>query len=153
MLTIEKLIKLSEHGREFIYIYYYPTYREMAFMNDVVLWPCKIGRTDQHPAVRVKQQLNSCAPELPVIACVFQCDNSRALESTIHNYMKFHNRFLEHSFNQEWFNTNPDEVIALIETLSAEPDEVWHRRMISMVDIDDIGDDVDTNTGDNYYGG
>lgn len=124
-LNIQRWITLHADSGEYVYLYYYPTYREMAFTNDVTQWPCKIGRTEQHPIARVSQQLNSCAPETPVIALVFQCNNSKALESTIHNYMKLHNRFLEHSFNQEWFNTNPDEVMGIIKALMQTPDDVY----------------------------
>lgn len=97
----------------------------MAIMNDVHQWPCKIGRTDQHPVKRVWQQLNSSSPELPVIALVFQCSYSRLWEAVIHKYMTLHNRFLKHGFNQEWFNTNPDEVLAVIRTLATDPDKTW----------------------------
>lgn len=124
-LNIQRWFTIDSNGNEYIYLYYYPTYREMAFMNEVTQWPCKIGRTDQHPVTRVSQQLNSCAPETPVIALVFQCDDSRSLESTIHNYMKLHKRFIEHSFNKEWFNTNPDEVVGIIKALMQTPDDVY----------------------------
>ena len=103
-------------------------------MNDVTQWPCKIGRTEQYPVTRVYQQLNSCAPETPVIALVFQCENSRRLESTIHNYMKLHNRFLDHSFNKEWFNTNPDEVVGIIKSLIKTPDEVYSASLLDKYD-------------------
>lgn len=130
-IPIQKWITINRDGREYIYMFYYPTYREIAFMNDVAQWPCKIGRTDQHPTTRVLQQLNSCAPETPIIALVFQCNDSRILESTIHNYMKLHHRFLEHSFNKEWFNTNPDEVIGVIGSLMQTPEDVLTTRSLS----------------------
>lgn len=124
-LDVERWFTVDDDGQEFVYLYYYPTYQDMAFMNDVTQWPCKIGRTDQHPVTRVKQQLNSCAPEQPILSLVFQCANSRALETTIHNYMKLHNRYLKHSFNQEWFNTNPDEVMYIVNALMRTPDDLY----------------------------
>lgn len=127
MLDIERMIVLDSDGLEYIYVYFYPTYKEMAFMNDVHQWPCKIGRTDQDPQKRVRQQLNSCAPETPEIALVFQCENSRALENVIHNYMKIHNRFIKHTFNQEWFSTNPDEVLSIVQALYNSPEDIWSR--------------------------
>ena len=60
-LNIQRWFTIDSNGNEYIYLYYYPTYREMAFMNEVTQWPCKIGRTDQHPVTRVYQQLNSLA--------------------------------------------------------------------------------------------
>ena len=133
-LDIQKWVVINEGGQEFVYLYFYGTYKDIAMMNDVIQWPCKIGRTDQHPLVRIRQQLNASTPELPEVAVVFQCDNSRALENLIHNYMKLHNRFLVHSFNQEWFNTNPDEVETVVKSLMLSPDEILERSYKDMYD-------------------
>lgn len=124
-LDIQKFIQLDKQGHEFVYLFFYPTYKEMACLNDVSQWPCKIGRTDINPITRVLQQLNASSPELPELALVFQCNDSRELESTIHHYMKLHRRFLIHDFNQEWFNTNPDEVEYVVKSLLIEPENLW----------------------------
>lgn len=124
-LEIQKSIQIDKNGSEFVYLFFYPTYKEMALINDVVQWPCKIGRTDINPITRVLQQLNSSAPELPELALVFQCNDSRELESTIHHYMKLHHRFIIHDFNNEWFNTNPDEVEYIVNSLLLSPESIW----------------------------
>lgn len=123
-MDIKRYIKIGNGGNEYIYVYYYPSYKELAFYNDVTLFPCKIGRTDKNPISRVTQQLNSCAPEEPIIALVFECENSRLFEKVIHQYMELHQRHIEHSFNKEWFNTNPDEIYAVVKNVLESPDEL-----------------------------
>ena len=126
-LSVQKWIPLDMDGQEFVYLFFYPTYKDIAYMNEVSQWPCKIGRTDVNPVVRIQQQLNSSSPEEPEIALVFQCSDSRDLESVIHHYMKLHKRFLHHDFNKEWFNTNPDEVLNVIKTFALTPDDILKR--------------------------
>lgn len=124
-LEIERWVPVNKGGHEYVYLFYYPAYRDLAFYNDVTQWPCKIGRSTIDPITRISQQLNSSSPELPVIGAVFQCDDSQELEATIHHYLKLHHRFFHHPFNQEWFNTNPDEIVSVVKTLAMEPDDVF----------------------------
>ena len=43
-------------GSSAIYVYYFSTYRVHATINNAVRWPCKIGRSDRDPMLRVLSQ-------------------------------------------------------------------------------------------------
>ena len=97
-------------GSNAVYVYYYDVYKELADNKGNAEWPCKIGRTDIDPIQRVIGQAGTCYPELPHIALIIFCDDSSALEATLHNILKFQKKWLKNAPGTEWFLTSPKEI-------------------------------------------
>ena len=106
-------------GKQEVYLYYYPTYRENAELKRPpvwkesrkdALWRCKIGEThDQDTETRTKQQ-GRVFPEKKVTALVMRTDDSKRLETIIHEILKMWGRWIENAEGDEWFKTSPAEV-------------------------------------------
>ena len=106
-------------GKQEVYLYYYPTYRENAERTRVLvwkqfrkdaLWHCKIGEThDQDTETRTGQQ-GRVFPEKKVIALIMKTDDSKRLETMIHDILKMWDRWVENAEGEEWFLTSPAEV-------------------------------------------
>ncbi len=113
-LDVEKTLFLTNsksNHTEYVYVYYYQTYKSNAYMNDITIYPCKIGSTTRGlPLLRCVEQLNTSTPETPTIALLVKCENAERIERALHGNLKANNRHLKHFFNQEWFLTNPSEV-------------------------------------------
>jgi hypothetical protein len=99
------------------YLYYLPTYRILAESNGEKLWPCKVGRTGQDPLTRILSQAATALPEKPHVAIIIHTDQPAVLESTLHGALTLRGRLIEDSPGSEWFLTNPDEVLALAQSL------------------------------------
>lgn len=93
-----------------VYVYYYETYKQLSELKGEKKWACKIGRTDRNPIQRIINQSGTCCPEIPHIALVIYCDDSCALESTLHSILKLNKRWLADAPGVEWFITSPEEV-------------------------------------------
>ena len=111
--------KFLGKGKQEVYLYYYPTYRENAelkrppvwkeYRKDA-LWRCKIGEThDQDTETRTKQQ-GRVFPEKKVTALVMRTDDSKRLETMIQEILKMWNRHAKDADGKEWFLTSPAEV-------------------------------------------
>ena len=106
-------------GRQEVYLYYYSTYRENAERKRSpvwkqsrkdALWRCKIGEThDQDTETRTGQQ-GRVFPEKKVIALIMKTDDSKRLETRIHEILKMWDRWVENAEGEEWFLTSPAEV-------------------------------------------
>lgn len=97
-------------GNNALYVYYYDTYKKYAEQNGRNSWECKIGRTDKDPLQRVFGQAGTCYPELPHIALIINSIDSSLLESTIHDILKFKNKWIRTAPGTEWFLTTPEEI-------------------------------------------
>ena len=108
-------------GSEEVYLYYYPTYRKYAelqrppvwkqYRKDA-LWRCKIGEThDQDTETRTGQQ-GRVFPEKKITALIMKIDDSKKLETMIHEILKMWNRQVDakDADGKEWFRTSPKEV-------------------------------------------
>jgi len=82
-------------------------------------WPCKIGRTDGDPILRVMAQANTALPERPEIALVVRTAQPAALELALHSILKLGGRWRHDSPGSEWFDTSPDEVLSLYRAIEA----------------------------------
>lgn len=102
-------------GDSAVYLYYLPAYRLQAESNEDVFWPCKIGRTDRDPKLRILAQAATALPERPHIALVVKTTKPLALESTIHNVLTLRGRKINDSPGAEWFLTSPSEVRAIVD--------------------------------------
>jgi hypothetical protein len=98
-------------GETIVYCYYLPAYQELAKINKEEFWPCKIGRTNGDPLIRVLNQVSTSLPEYPNIALKIKTEDSRSLEHAIHNILTLKKRKISSSPGSEWYLTNPDEVI------------------------------------------
>jgi hypothetical protein len=94
-------------GENFVYVYYYNTYKKYAEINGLKSWECKIGRSENNPLQRIFSQSGTCYPELPHIALIIRCDNSLQLETTIHNILKCRGKWIDDAPGTEWFFTFP----------------------------------------------
>jgi len=96
-----------------VYLYYLPTYRILAEKNGENVWPCKIGRTERDPLVRVLSQASTALPETPHVALIVRTQFPVAWESALHGVLTLRGLKIEQSPGSEWFLTSPDEVIEL----------------------------------------
>jgi len=102
-------------GDSAVYLYYLPIYRLQAEANEEVCWPCKVGRTDRDPKLRILSQAATALPENPHIALVVKTSRPVALEATIHNVLTLRGRRINESPGAEWFLTSPSEVRAMVD--------------------------------------
>ena len=97
-------------GTNFVYVYYYPTYRHQAKSQDMDVWACKVGHTKSDPHKRIESQSSTAMPERPEVGLVMKTDKPRVLEQTIHGILRLRDRFMEDAPGREWFITSPSEV-------------------------------------------
>ena len=97
-------------GEGSVYLYYFPLYREVAESKGESVWPCKVGRTDNDPVLRVKSQTATAIPEEPEIALIIQTDAPSDMEKAIHAILAVRGRHKEEAQGREWFMTSPREV-------------------------------------------
>ena len=102
------------NGNYAIYFYYYPSYRKLSESHGEKTWPCKIGRTDRDPLIRILSQAATALPEKPVIEFIIKNNDSSLLETMIHSILTLRGKQVKDSPGTEWFNTNPEEVIEII---------------------------------------
>jgi hypothetical protein len=96
-----------------VYLYYFPLYREMAESKGESVWPCKIGRTEGDPVLRVRSQAATAIPEEPEIALTIRTDVPPDMEKAIHAILAISGRHIEKAQGREWFRTCPREVEAI----------------------------------------
>ncbi|NCQ79457.1 MAG: GIY-YIG nuclease family protein [Microcystis aeruginosa W13-15] len=101
-------------GKNAVYLYYFNNYKSFSLMKGESNWPCKIGRTDRDPLIRILSQSSTALPEKPTIEFIIKTEDSALLETMIHSILKVRNRYIQDSPGTEWFNTNPTEVLEII---------------------------------------
>jgi hypothetical protein len=104
-------------GTGAIYVYYFPTYRLRAEEHGETIWPCKIGRTDGDPLLRVLSQVATALPEKPHIALVLRTSQPSAWESALHGVLTLRGLQLEDSPGVEWFLTSPEDILELVRSI------------------------------------
>lgn len=105
-----KADKVIGKGDNIVYVYYYDVYKRLSALDGKDVFECKIGRSDGDAFQRILSQTGTCYPELPHVALIILCDNSRLLEATIHNILKLKNKHIASAPGTEWFMTSPEEV-------------------------------------------
>lgn len=103
-----------------VYCYYFSTYKMLAQTQGKSRWPCKIGRTDRDPLLRILSQSSTALPEIPSIEFMIKTQNSSLLETAIHSVLQIRGLHLKNSPGLEWFETNPDEVLEIVKYLNKE---------------------------------
>jgi hypothetical protein len=113
-------VKKYGEGKNSVYLYFFDTYRDLAHLKSIDIWPCKIGRTDRDPILRVLSQSSTALPEKPRIEFIIRVDDSALLENMIHSVLKLKNRKVDGSPGTEWFNTNPKEVLDIVSSVNPQ---------------------------------
>lgn len=109
-------------GASAIYLYYFEAYESHPDAQAEGRWPCKIGRTDRDPLQRVLSQSTTALPEIPRVSFVMKTPFPSRWESAIHSILRLRGRIIETAPGNEWFSTNPTEVLNLIRTIDPEID-------------------------------
>lgn len=102
------------HGKQSVYVYYYEHYHHY---RETYYWPCKIGMSKKSVVKRIKEQLKTAVPEVPTLSLVIKTDTAYLLEQALHAILAVKGRQLENSPGLEWYNTTPDEVLTICQTL------------------------------------
>ena len=97
-------------GKDSVYLYYYPSYRRLAELEDEEVWPCKIGKTTRNAISRITSQTRTALPEYPKVGLVIKTDELRLMETTIQNILKLQGKQKMDAPGTEWFLTSPSEV-------------------------------------------
>jgi hypothetical protein len=107
-------------GSESVYLYCYEAYRRLAQKEGRRLFPCKIGRSERDPLLRVLSQSSTALPEVPTVVRLFKTNDSSALEAAIHCILSLRGREVENSPGTEWFLTSPEEVDDIVRFISED---------------------------------
>lgn len=111
--------KIIGSGDESVYLYYFPslpTYKRSSELGgETTYWRCNIGSTKGDVAKRVVVQCQF--PERPRIALIMRTDDCTSLETKIHTELKRHGLQLDDAVGEEWFLTNPAEVLSIFESI------------------------------------
>lgn len=100
-------------GSDSVYLYYYPTYREVAESKGNTVWPCKIGMSERDPLLRILSQGATAMPEAPKIGLIIKTDQAFTMEKALHYILALKGKRVE-SPGTEWFLTNPAEVEKIV---------------------------------------
>ena len=104
-------------GEREVYIYYYPTYQQAAELKGESNFACKIGKTKDDSIRRIYSQTGTGMPEEPTTGLIIKTDFPEELERCIHSILKAMGRHKVDAPGTEWFNTNPDEVGRIFNSL------------------------------------
>jgi hypothetical protein len=105
---------VTGEGDDSVYLYYFESYRRLAEIKGNRLFPCKIGRSERDPLLRVLSQSSTALPEFPRIARLFKTNDGSALEAAIHSILSLRGMEIEDSPGTEWFLTSPDEIDSIV---------------------------------------
>ena len=90
-----------------VYIYYYPSYKELAKLKGEDKWPCKIGRTERDAETRIKEQ-GTGMPEHATREVVIKTDDPNSLEQTIRSLLKRKGWHIQDAPGDEWYLINSE---------------------------------------------
>ena len=102
--------KIIGSGKQSVYLYYYPAYRDLAELQDEKVWACKIGKTRYDAVSRIRSQTRTALPEYPKVGLIIKTDKLRLMENTIQNILKLQGKHKQDAPGTEWFITSPSEV-------------------------------------------
>ncbi len=108
------------HGLYAVYMYYFENYKRLAELEGELFWPCKIGRTDRDPLIRILSQTSTGLPEKPSIEFIIKTKDSALLETMIHAVLKLRDKQVKDAPGSEWFMTNPQEVLEIVKYVNQE---------------------------------
>lgn len=104
-------------GTESVYLYWFPSHKELATLKTEAVWKCKIGRSLGNVEERVNDQCGTSNAEAPIIGLVIKTPNCAELEEVLHKILKFKGKHVQDAVGKEWFLTSPNEVLLLYSVL------------------------------------
>ena len=96
-------------GREAVYGWYYPAYRELATLKGEKVWPIKVGRTGVDPETRMVSS-SGFSPEQPVLGFVHHAEDAESCEKYHHAILSALRKHIGDARGTEWFNTSLDKL-------------------------------------------
>ena len=112
--------RIFGRGKHWVYLYYFDEDKTTAESQGKDHWRCRVGRAKSDPEGRITRPTKG-TPVSPRIAVLFRTDKWVELEGAIHRILKLRDSHLDKLQGEEWFNTNPDEVVEIY-------DFIMHRR-------------------------
>ena len=97
------VLRADAHDTGAVYLYYLPAYRLQSETENGTVWPCKVGRTDRDPLVRILSQAATALPEKPHVALIVYTKHPFALEAAIHAVLTLRGKKVDDSPGKEWF--------------------------------------------------
>lgn len=123
--TLAAGIEVGE-GAQAVYVYYFPTYRELARFDGRDRWPMKIGMTVANEVhLRVREQIGTAMPERPILGLVYRTNVAGHAERVLHGMLEVRGRRITAAPGHEWYDTNLDEVQEIL-TFATGTDAVGH---------------------------
>lgn len=103
-------------GKGEVYLYYYPSYAELAKLKGESSYRCKIGMTNGDHQKRFASARRTEEPEKRRIALVIKTDHPADVERLLHASLKLAGKTAD-APGKEWFITNPAEITELYNCL------------------------------------
>lgn len=103
------------NGKEAVYVYYFPAYRDQAAHLGRVDWPMKIGMTASDVTARIKAQISTAMPETPAIGLIYRTDTATNDEWLLHSTLRARGRHLSTAPGQEWYMTSLVEIREILD--------------------------------------
>ncbi len=98
-----------------VYVYYFPSYKELAIRKKEARWPVKVGMTSTgNSSIRVLNQQGTAMPETPVVGYECLTNTPRKLEQGLHAILHCRGQQLVDAPGTEWFLSNPDEIREIV---------------------------------------
>lgn len=98
-----------------VYVYYFPSYKELAIRKKEVRWPVKVGMTSTgNSSIRVLNQQGTAMPETPVVGYECLTNTPRKLEQGLHAILHCRGQQLVDAPGTEWFLSSPDEIREIV---------------------------------------
>lgn len=98
-----------------VYVYYFPSYKELAIRKKEARWPVKVGMTSTgNSSIRVLNQQGTAMPETPVVGYECLTNTPRKLEQGLHAILHCRGQQLVDAPGTEWFLSSPDEIREIV---------------------------------------
>ena len=110
----EAVIEFGE-GREAVYVYFFPAYRDQAAYLGREAWPIKVGMSTGDVALRTRDQCGTAMPEPPIVGLIYRTHDARSMERMVHSTLKARGKHLADAPGAEWFCSSVAEVQSIIE--------------------------------------
>lgn len=111
---VDEPVELGE-GKESVYVYYFPAYRDQAAYLERDAWPMKIGMTTGELKPRVRDQVGTAMPERPIVGLIYRTSAASNAEKLLHSTLEARGRRLADAPGKEWFMTGLNEVREILE--------------------------------------
>lgn len=102
-------------GKESVYVYYFPAYRDQAAYLNRETWPMKVGMTVSELKPRIRDQVGTAMPERPIVGLIYRTPAASNAEKLLHSTLEARGRRLVDAPGKEWFMTSLNEVREILE--------------------------------------